>query len=316
MMRIFQKILFSVALVCGAVAAEPIGPLELLATATAGSQGILLSDVVTNRTGEPLPRIQLAAAPAIGRPIFLNRSQVATMLTKAAPDLVCSNWAGADRIKIVRATRVVNETMLKELLTDALQREQVKDRGELELRFNRAWNPLVVPDEPVSIKVVEMPTSGVSPSFICRFELKAGEEIVGTYQQPLSAKVLREIWVARSNLTRGQSLRDADVGLERRDIVNNRDYLTAIPMEDPYVEFRENVPAGTQITARTLRLRAIIKRGRMVDAVARDEGLTISVKAEALEDGVPGQMVRLRNVRSKREFKGKVQDEQTVAVVF
>ena len=65
-----------------------------------------------------------------------------------------------------------------------------------------------------------------------------------------------------------------------------------------------------------MRLRAIIKRGRMVDAVAQDEALTISVRAEALEDGVPGQMVRLRNVRSKKEFKGKVKDEQTVVVVF
>jgi flagella basal body P-ring formation protein FlgA len=98
--------------------------------------------------------------------------------------------------------------------------------------------------------------------------------------------------------------------------VNNRDYLTELPLENPYVEFRENVQAGTQITARTLRLRAIIKRGRQVDAVAKDEGLTISVRAEALEDGVPGQMVRLRNIRSKREFKGKVLDEQTVVVSF
>jgi flagella basal body P-ring formation protein FlgA len=161
-----------------------------------------------------------------------------------------------------------------------------------------------------------MPTTGVSPSFICRFEMIAGEEIVGTYQQPLGAKVWTDIVVARSNLTRGQALHDADIGLERRDIVNNRDYLTSVPTDNPYIEFRENVPAGTQVSARMLRLRAIIKRGRTVDAVARDEGLTISVRAEALEDGVPGQVVRLRNVRSKREFKGKVQDEQTVLVAF
>jgi flagella basal body P-ring formation protein FlgA len=40
------------------------------------------------------------------------------------------------------------------------------------------------------------------------------------------------------------------------------------------------------------------------------------VKAEALEDGVPGQIVRVRNLQSRREFKGKVQDEQTVLVIF
>jgi flagella basal body P-ring formation protein FlgA len=315
-MRPFKFIIVAAAFVSTVFGVESLAPLELVPTATAGSEGILLTDLVTNRTDQPLPRIQLAPAPLIGRPVFLNRTQIGALLTKAAPDLACSNWLGAERVKVSRAIRVVTEAMLKELLVETLQRDFVKDRGDLELRFNRAWNPLVVPDEALSIKVTEMPTSGVSPNFICRFELIAGNEVVGTYQQPLAGKVWKEIFVARSNLTRGQSLRDADIGLEKRDVLNNRDYLTSLPLEDPYVEFRENVPAGTQITARTLRLRTLIKRGRMVDAIARDEGLTISVKAEALEDGVPGQFVRVRNVRSKREFKGKVQDEQTVLVSF
>lgn len=316
MMRQFKCILLAVALVNGAVCADEIGPLELLSQTTAGTQGIFLSDVVTNRSELPLPRIQLGPAPAIGRPLFFSRFQINTMLSKAAPEWTCTNWTGAERIKVSRATRVVTEPMLKEMLTEALQKQHVKERGEVELRFNRQWSPLIVPDEPLALKVIEMPTSGVSPSFICRFELIAGTEVVGTFQQPLGAKIWKEIFVARSSLVRGQSLRDADIALERRDILNNRDYLTSLPLDDPYVEFRENVQAGSQITARALRLRAIIKRGRMVDAVAQDEALMISVRAEALEDGVPGQMVRLRNIRSKKEFKGKVKDEQTVVVVF
>jgi flagellar basal body P-ring formation protein FlgA len=315
-MRILKIFILLLALASSVFGVETIGPLELLPTAMAGTSGIHLEDIVTNKTDQPLPRLLLAPAPAIGRPVFFSRAQISTLLTKAAPDLVCSNWTGADRIRITRAARVVNELTLKDLLTEALQRDVVKDRGDLEIRFNRPWNPIVVPDDTLSVKVTEIPNSGVSPSFICRFELMAGEQLVGTYQQPMGAKIWKEIYVAQSNLPRGQTLRDAEVGLEKRDIVNNRDYLTTLPLEDPYVEFRENVPAGTQITARNLRLRAIIKRGRLVDAVAKDDALTISVKAEALEDGVPGQMVRVRNIRSKREFKGKVQDEQTVVVVF
>lgn len=296
--------------------AENIGPLDLLPQASAGSRGVFLSDLATNREGQVIPPVQLGAAPQIGRPVFLTRAQVNTLLNKKAPDLICTNWGGAERVKISRATRVVNDLVLKELLTETLQREQVKERGELELKFTRAWTAVPVPDEPLSIKIVEMPSSGVSPNFICRFELSAGGETVGTYQQPLQAKVWREIYVAHSNITRGQLLREADVSLEKRDILNNRDYLTALPADDPYIEFRENVPAGTQIVTRAMRLRAIIKRGRQVDAMFKDDALTIAVRAEALEDGVPGQIVRVRNLQSRREFKGKVQDEQTVVVMF
>ncbi len=297
-------------------AAEPIGPLELLPHTVASSQGIFLADVATNKSGEALPRILLAPAPPVGRPMFYSRVQVSQWFAKAAPELSCTNWAGAERIKISRATRVVNDPMLKELLTAELQRTSVKDRGELELRFTRPWNALVVPDDPISIKVIELPSSGVSANFICRFDLFAGEERIGTFQQMLSATIWRDIYVAQSNLTRGTVLKDADVALERRDVLNNRDYLTSLPLENPYVEFGQNVTAGTPVTARTLRLKTIIKRGRMIDAVAQDDAMMISVRAEALEDGVPGQMVRLRNTRSKKEFKGKVKDEQTVVVVF
>ena len=38
------------------------------------------------------------------------------------------------------------------------------------------------------------------------------------------------------------------------------------------------------------------------------------MKVEVLADGLPGQMVRVRNPKTKREFYAKVQDEQTVLI--
>lgn len=314
MIRRVLKLIAALGSVLILTAGENIGPIELVYNATAGSRGILLSDLAKN--GQSLPKVVLAPAPAVGRPIVLTRLQIADLLAKKAPELRCTNWLGADRIRVARATRMVDEALLKDLLTAALQRESVKDRGELELRFARPWNAVAVPDDALAIRVVEIPTSGVSANFICRFDLLAGGEPAGTFQQPLQARIWKEIYVARSGLPRGQLLRDADLTLERRDILGMRDFLTHVPPDDPHLELREGVQAGAPITARSLRLRAVIKRGRLVDALLQEEALTISVKAEALEDGVPGQYVRLRNVRSKREFKGKVQDEQTVTVVF
>ena len=289
---------------------------ELKPLASAGAQGIFLNDLITNRTDQPLTRVLLANTPQIGRPIVLNRAQVNALLTQKAPELACTNWTGAERVKITRATRILTQSGLSELLTAALQSDAVKDLGTLELRFIRPWNATVLPDEPLSVKILELPTSGVSPNFICRFELFAGGESVGVFQQSLQAKVWKEVYVAHSNVLRGQLLREADIILEKRDILTNREFLTTLPFEDPFVELRESIQAGNLITSRSLRLRAVVKRGRQVEAMFQDAALTISVRAEALEDGVPGQIVRLRNVQSRREFKGKVQDEQTVLVLF
>lgn len=313
----FKKYLvLAAAMLVSTYAAENIGPLEILPQASAGSQGIFLNALVTNKNDRIIPKILLAPAPQIGRPLILNRFQISDLLAKNAPDLVCSNWLGAERTRIVRATRIVDESTVKELLTHTLQDEHVKSRGELELTFNRPWVNVLAPDEVLSIKIKEMPSSGVSANFICRFELLAGTESVGVYQQPLLANIWKDVYVARSGVGRGQLLKDSDIGLERRDLLALRDFLVSVPIDDPFIEFRENVPAGTPLTPRVLRLRAIVKRGRVLDAMLQENSMTISVKAEALEDGVPGQPIRVRNIRSKREFKAKVQDEQTVLVLF
>ena len=64
----------------------------------------------------------------------------------------------------------------------------------------------------------------------------------------------------------------------------------------------------------SFRQRPVVRRGNVVEAMLEDGNLTISVKVEALEDGIPGQLVRVRNLRTQREFRGKVKNEQTVLV--
>ncbi|MDX1951368.1 MAG: flagellar basal body P-ring formation chaperone FlgA [Verrucomicrobiota bacterium] len=278
------------------------------------SQGLHLTDLMEPGFRGVVPRLRLTNAPALGRPFFLTRAQLNQLISKTAPDLEQPRWSGAERIKVVRKWRTLAEGEMKQLVTELLQQEQVKNRGELELRFSRPWASLTIPDEPVSLRIVDMPSSGVSPSFIARIEVKAGEDLMGTWQLPLQAKIWREIWVARSGLSRGQLLQDADIALERRDVLVQRDGLAALPMNDPNIELAENLQAGAVVTVRSLKARPIVRRGKVMDALVQDGGLTISVKVEALEDALRGQTVRVRNLKSRREFRGKVQDEQTVYV--
>jgi flagella basal body P-ring formation protein FlgA len=42
--------------------------------------------------------------------------------------------------------------------------------------------------------------------------------------------------------------------------------------------------------------------------------MEISLKVEILEDGAKGQQVRVRNPQSKREFRGKVENENTITI--
>lgn len=297
-----------------AAAVEPIG-WSLLPAVQVDAMGIHLDQIIAGATAET-PHIRLASAPVANRAVIFTAAQINDLLQQSAPELVNTNWGGAKQVKISRRTRTISESEIKVLLIASLQQNYVKERGELELRFSRPVPAAVVIDEPLTLKLLELPSAGVTANFIARFELRAGEEIAGTWQIPVTANIWREVYVASSALKRGQLIRDADLSSERRDMLALRDALTSVELDNPFLELGENVPAGMALTSRSLRLRPIVHRGKVADAIVRDGPLTVSVKVEILEDGLPGQTIRVRNLKSKREFRGKVQNEETIHVTL
>jgi flagella basal body P-ring formation protein FlgA len=173
---------------------------------------------------------------------------------------------------------------------------------------------VLVPDETLSLNVIDMPATGVGPNFIVRFELVAGPDRIGPWQVVLQARVMKDVLIARTLLKRGQSLRDSDFTAERRDVLALREPLDDSVLGDPTLELIEGVQAGQPLLARSVRMRPVVQRGQLVDGLVRDGALNILLKVEVLADGLPGQTVRVRNPKTKREFHAKVQDEQTVVI--
>lgn len=303
-----------------AAAASATGPADegawrLLPQAQVHAEGVYLNELVDSRSAV-LPHVRLAAAPVVGQATVLTRAQITELLRQTMPELVSTNWTGALQIRITRRTRRLEETEAKQLLTAALQEGFVKERGTLELRLTRPWVSAAIADEPFTVHILDLPNAGVTPNFVVRFELRSASGLLGNWQVPVQAKIWRDVWVAGSPLPRGQLLKHADVVQERRDILTVRDALPTLDREDPSLELAENLLAGAPLTARSLRVRPIVQRGRVVEALIQQGALTISVKAELLEDGVRGQMVRARNLKSKREFRGKVHNEETILVAL
>lgn len=305
----------SLGFVCSALTAPETPGWSLLPAVQVDATGIYLDQVVAGATPET-PHLRLASAPAAGRAVLFTPAQLNDLLQPVAPELVNTNWSGAKQIRVTRKMRSLAESDLKELLTATLQQDYVKDRGELELRFSRPVPAANVIDEPLTVKILDLPTAGVTANFIARFELRAGDEVAGTWQIPVQASIWRDIYVAGAPLRRGQLVRDANLSRERRDLLTLRDVVTEVDFDNTALMIGENIAAGMPLTARSLRLRPVVHRGKVTDAVIREGGLTIAVKVEVLEDGVPGQSIRVRNLKSKREFRGTVQNEETIYVTL
>ena len=289
--------------------------LILLPAAQVDGSGIYLHQLASTSLSIPIPQtIRLASAPAFGQAASFSREQIGELLKSLAPEFASTNWSGAFQVRVTRRVRPLAEAELRDLLTATLQKERVQDRGELELRFMRPWAPVNVPDEMLLLKVVDLPASGVGPNFIVKFELIAGADRLGPWQAVLQARVMKDILVTCLPIRRGQPLAEGEFAIERRDVLSLREPLDESALKNPSLDLVEAVPAGQPLLARSVRMRPVVRRGQMVDGLVRDGALNISLKVEALADGLPGQIVRVRNPKTKREFYAKVQDEQVVVI--
>ena len=286
-------------------------PLQWLAVAPVSGDGVFLPQIFTSTL--PLPVIRLCAAPAFGKNLILTRAQIAGLLAANAPG-VGTNFSGPDAIKISRRVRTLGESDMLGLLTATLQHDYIKDKGQLELHLGQPWNALVLPDEPLTLDVTELPSAGVTPGFIVRFTLRTANETLGNWQANLKANVWREVWVASVQLKRGDPVNEDAFIRERRDILNLREPLADFAAGDEALELAEAVPPGQPLLAHMIKARAVVHRGQHADALVEDGALSIKTKVEILDDGSPGQIVHARNAATHRDLTGTVLNERTILI--
>ncbi len=285
--------------------------LQLNAVAISSGDGVFLPQIFTST--DPLPAVKLCDTPAFGKNLILTREKVFELLAANAMS-VGTNFSGADAVKISRRSRTFGESDALGLLTATLQKDFVKDKGQLELRLGQPWKALVLPDEPLTLDVQEMPMNGVTPSFIVRFALRTANETLGIWTANLRASVWREVCVASRQLKRGESV-TADVFVrERRDILNVRESLPDLAANEDGLEITESISTGAVLVAHMIKARTVLHRGQRADALVQDGALSIKTKVEILDDGAPGETVRARNAVTHRDLSGKVLDARTILI--
>ncbi len=132
----------------------------------------------------------------------------------------------------------------------------------------------------------------------------------------VTIKLMREVAVAARPLVRGDILQRDDVRMVRKDVSRiNGSYL-----EDPTpligYELRQSVSANSLLYSRMLQAPKLVRRGDKITVLAVVGGLEVRVVGEALSDGGKGQMIRVRNLSSKRIVHGEVVSKGMVRIVM
>lgn len=130
----------------------------------------------------------------------------------------------------------------------------------------------------------------------------------------LDVKLEREVLVTARGLGRGAVLGAGDVRAERRDVLRLPYGYVGDPARIEDMRLSRSVAAGSVLNPGMLAERLLVERGRGVTIVARNGPISIRASATALEDGVAGDRVRVRNLASGRIVNAVVETAGIVVV--
>ncbi|HBU60351.1 MAG TPA: flagella basal body P-ring formation protein FlgA [Verrucomicrobiales bacterium] len=215
------------------------------------------------------------------------------------------------------ATREVTSAKLVPLVAEALSKSFELDQGELILEPTRAINSIPIPTDTasVSIELVAQPYTQPTAFMKAHYRVLADGKAMGEQVNFFKARLMRNVWVTHKIAQRGKNLGEIKLLNKKTDTINLRGSIwTGKPDESQ--QLVTTVSAGSIILERHLRRTPVIFRNQTVDAVLQHKALEIRLRVLALEDGAPGDLIRLRNTRSSKELRGKVVNNREVKVTY
>ncbi|MBU0675093.1 MAG: flagellar basal body P-ring formation chaperone FlgA [Proteobacteria bacterium] len=123
-----------------------------------------------------------------------------------------------------------------------------------------------------------------------------------------------QVVCAGRQLSRGDLLTAADVILVRSDLSRLGANVVRRGEEAVGKRLSVGLGPGALVYDRFLEEPPLVERGDLVTIVARNEHLSLSVPGRLREEGTLGDLVRVKNLISRKELLARVEDERTVVV--
>lgn len=215
------------------------------------------------------------------------------------------------------ATAQVQQAVVAHLR--AMLERQAERQGWQDMQLRYETNlPTSATNQPLCVNALQIRATGDAPSAMERqqLEINCPDAPGWSLNATAQAHVFLPAVHAEGIIDRGQTIRDSDIRLERINIAKARRGYYNRQDEVIGMAAKRRIRAGQTITPALLEQAMAVKRGQPVKIVASNEGIEASTSGEALGDGQPGEVIRVRNTRSGKVIDAKVLEAGVVTSTF
>lgn len=214
-----------------------------------------------------------------------------------------------------------NTTILsEEELTAALAHElkaHLGLEGDLRVFLNQSWHAVRVPaGQPWKIQILQTPAAGLESNSFVRFRLDSEGQRIGEWQLPIRAQLLREVWSTVTPIDRGQAVSANQLKKISVDLLRERQAVVPTDADLTSYTAATAITADRLLTWRDLSQREVVRRGQVVEVVASEGGMNITMKGVAMSSGGIGDEIVIRNMDSRRDISARIVSPGTARVTF
>ena len=129
-----------------------------------------------------------------------------------------------------------------------------------------------------------------------------------------------ELWVEAFQLARpikrGESIQRGDVNVVTVNALKHQNPLILATEDIEKLEIYQTINMDYPLYWKNVRATPMIRKGQIVDVLAKEGSLRISTKGLAMQDGSKGELITIRNIKSKKDFQAQVINEKSAKVFF
>jgi len=266
----------------------------------------------------PLPDIEQPEAETIEEPEAVMGAEVNALPRrkplKAESAMVESKSSVGEAETLLSRDPITENDLLKaiEEEVDAL----LKPAGQIALSPMRQLPNLSQYNQPFQVVVSRLPGRLSARSIQLNVQVHNAEGVLGNWDIPFRPHLYSDVWFARAPLRKGDLAKVSDFEARQVDLLVEPDAVVARLEVLQRHEYSRDLRPGQPLEWTDLVERSLVRKGEIVDVIAYQGMIGITMRAKVQENGVRGDMVFLRNLESNKEFAGEVIDEGRVQVTF
>lgn len=188
--------------------------------------------------------------------------------------------------------------------------------GELHLETDTPLTSLKVPDESWYVEVLPPLPSSLGARLHLRYRLTNGFLPEPEQTIALRCEWWREAIVSNRLLRPGELDLNGAYTIEKVNWLQYRGDLIPVEADLSQLRLKATWRANEPLRWSTVETRPMIEEGKMVEVLATEGALRISMRGVALENGNEGDVIAVRNLQSRKEIQGIVTHANTVLVKF